>query len=68
MTETQVKIAHFHRFFHEIPLFKGDFSLYNSFVRKINRSFREIHSTVRCRVILSEGQSPKSKFCVRKIA
>ena len=47
MTEMQVNIAPFHRFFHKIPLFKGDFSLYNSFIRKINRSFCEIHSTVR---------------------
>ena len=34
MTETQVKIARFHQFFHEIPLFKGDFSLYNSIINK----------------------------------
>ena len=29
---------------------------------------REIHSTAHRRVILSEGRSPKSKFCVSKIA
>ncbi len=32
------------------------------------RIVREIHSTTHRRVILSEGRSPKSKFCESKIA
>ncbi len=36
--------------------------------KSIWRYVREIHSTAHRPVILSEGRSPKSKFCASKIA